>query len=77
MSNMKLKSEKYFCTAVCKFDEADENRIKWIHCGQGDLAQSWNFLFGKEKIVQFVKKYQNKKRFVLNHLSEKQFVLIV
>ena len=63
MSNMKLKSEKYFCTAVCKFDEADENRIKWIHCGQGDLAQSWNFLFGKEKIVAICQKVPEQKTF--------------
>lgn len=60
---MKLKSEKYFCTAVCKFDEADENRIKWIHCGQGDLAQSWNFLFGKKKWGNLLERYPEQKTF--------------
>lgn len=77
MSNMKLKSEKYFCTAVCKFDEADENRINGFIVVREIWHRAGIFSLVKKKLWQFVKKYQNKKRFVLNHLSEKQFVLTV
>lgn len=41
MSNMKLKSEKYFCTAVCKFDEADMMK-------QDKMDSLWSGRFGTE-----------------------------
>lgn len=75
---MKLKTEKYFCTAVCKFDEAD--MMKTGQSGFIVVREIWQRagIFSLEKkLWQFVRKYQNKKRFVLNHLSEKQFVLTI
>jgi len=38
---MKLKSEKYFCTAVCKFDEADMMK-------QDKMDSLWSGRFGTE-----------------------------
>lgn len=77
MSNMKLKSEKYFCTAVCKFDEADMmKQDKMDSLWSGRFGTELEFSLRQKKLWQFFSKYQNKTRF-LNHLSQKQFVLTV